>query len=244
MARIRSSPRARVSAAKPAATARNGLTRPKYWTATPDRAGPTTPPAPALATVPPSPGPPGAASASQDSPAVQTTAKPIPNPSRAASKNGNDAGHRLREHRDRHQPAGPEREPARAEPVGQDPGRQRDGEGGEPGRAEHHALLDAGQAEPVGVDGKDRHHRVLGGGTGQDEPVDEEAEQPHRAGAAGGHLGRRPLQLAGLLLPLAGRTPALPRASPRSPATGPCSSLTAPSSTTAVPDGAAHRILI
>ena len=90
MARIRSSPRARVSTAKPAATARNGLTRPKYWTATPDRAGPTTPPAPALATVPPSPGPPGAASASQDSPAVQTTAKPIPNPSRAASKNGNE----------------------------------------------------------------------------------------------------------------------------------------------------------
>src|SRR5207344_2960769 len=90
MARIRSSPRASVSAAKAAATTRNGLTRPKYWTATPDRAGPTTPPAPALATVPPSPGPPGAASASQDSPAVQTTAKPIPNPSRAASRNGND----------------------------------------------------------------------------------------------------------------------------------------------------------
>ena len=59
-------------------------------TRTPARAGPATPPAPALATVPPRPGPPGAASASQDSPAVHTTAKPTPNTSRDASRIGNE----------------------------------------------------------------------------------------------------------------------------------------------------------
>src|SRR5262249_60307998 len=73
-ARIRSSPRHTVSRPSPAAAARNGLARPYDWTRIPDRAGPITPPTPALATVPPSPGPPGAASASQDSPAVETMA--------------------------------------------------------------------------------------------------------------------------------------------------------------------------
>ena len=204
MTRSRSSPRASVSTAKPAATTRNGLTRPKYWTATPDRAGPTTPPGPGAGDRPAEPGPArrGLGQPGQPRGPDHGEADPEPQPRRQQERER--AGHRLCEHRDRHQPAGPEREPARAEPVGEGPGRHRDGKGGEPGRAEHHALLDAGQAELVGIDGKDRHHRVLGGGTGQDEAVDEEAEQPHRAGAAGGRLGRRPLQLAGLLLRLAG----------------------------------------
>ena len=160
-----------------------------YWTATPERAGPTTPPAPALATVPPSPeAGPVRLRPARPSPAVQITAKPIPNPSRATSKNGNEQAIACANVAADIAPAAQSvslRAPNRSERA---PAGTRDGEGGEPGRAEHHTLLDAGQAEPVGIDGKDRHDRVLGGGTGQDEPVDEEAEQPHRAGAAGGHL--------------------------------------------------------
>src|SRR5262245_14552656 len=66
-----SSPRAAVIRAKTTAAARNGTVRPKYWTPAPARAGPTAPPAPALATDPPRLDPPGATSASHEIPAVQ-----------------------------------------------------------------------------------------------------------------------------------------------------------------------------
>src|SRR5262249_59806876 len=55
-----SSPRAAVIRAKTRAAARKGTVRPKYWTPAPASAGPTAPPAPALATDPPRLDPPGA----------------------------------------------------------------------------------------------------------------------------------------------------------------------------------------
>src|SRR5215831_18631708 len=85
-----SSPRAAVIRAKTRAAARNGTVRPKYWTPAPASAGPTAPPAPALATDPPRLDPPGATSASHEIPAVQIIPKPSPKISREAKRIGNE----------------------------------------------------------------------------------------------------------------------------------------------------------
>src|SRR5262249_4121716 len=76
---ILSSPRAAVIAARVMAAARNGIVRPKYCTPAPDRAGPTAPPTPAMATEPPRLQPPRAAPARQEPPAALIAPQPIPN---------------------------------------------------------------------------------------------------------------------------------------------------------------------
>src|SRR6516165_758665 len=85
-----STPRAVVIRAKTMVATRNGTVRPKYWTPAPARAGPTAPPAPALATDPPRLDPPGATLTSQASPAVQIIPKPSPKTSREAKRIGNE----------------------------------------------------------------------------------------------------------------------------------------------------------
>jgi hypothetical protein len=88
------------------------------------------------------------------------------------------AGDGLREDRGGHQQASGQGDPPGAEPVGQRAGGHRHSQRGEPGRAEHHPLLESGQAELAGVDGHDRDERELSGRAGQDQPVDQRAEQP------------------------------------------------------------------
>src|SRR5262249_43558008 len=56
----------------------------------PARAGPTAPPAPALATDPPRLDPPGATPASHEIPAVQIIPKPSPKTSREVNRTGNE----------------------------------------------------------------------------------------------------------------------------------------------------------
>ena len=80
--------------------------------------------------------------------------------------------------RGRHQQACGQRDPPGAEAISQRPGGHGHRQAGQPGRGQHHPLLESGQAEPVGVDRQDRDQRELGGRAGQDETVDQQAERP------------------------------------------------------------------